>query len=161
MNIIKLTGNDTARFLELREISLTQESDNFRTSALDNSSLGFAYWQDRIERDHVAAVEVDGMLKALGGLSRVVGEKMDHKGLIWGMYVHPDLRGCGAADLIMDALIASARGQLRQLILTLATDNVSAQRFYQRHGFALYGTEPDAIRRGDGFVAEALMWRPL
>ncbi|WP_397603917.1 GNAT family N-acetyltransferase [Sphingorhabdus sp.] len=161
MNIIKLTGNDTSRFLELREISLTQESDNFRTSALDNSSLGFDYWQDRIERDHVAAVEVDGVLKALGGLSRVVGEKMDHKGLIWGMYVHPDLRGSGAADLIMDALIATAQEHLRQLILTLAADNASAQRFYQRHGFALYGTEPDAIRRGDGFVGEALMWRPL
>jgi hypothetical protein len=67
MNIIKLTANDTSRFLELREISLTQESDNFRTSALDYSNLGFDYWQDRIERDHVAAIEVDGVLKALGG----------------------------------------------------------------------------------------------
>jgi ribosomal protein S18 acetylase RimI-like enzyme len=161
MNIIKLTGNNTSQFLELRETLLTQESDNFRTSARDNSSLGFDYWKDRIERDHVAAVEVDGVLKALGGLSRVVGEKMDHKGLIWGMYVHPDLRGSGAADSIMYALIAAAQQHLRQLILTLAADNASAQRFYQRHGFELYGLEPDAIRRGDDFVAEALMWRPL
>jgi ribosomal protein S18 acetylase RimI-like enzyme len=161
MNIIKLTGDDTSRFLALREVSLTQESDNFRTSALDNSSLGFDYWQDRIERDHVVAIEVTGVLKALGGLSRIVGEKMDHKGLIWGMYVHPDLRGSGAADLIMNALIAAGQEHLRQLILTLAADNASAQRFYQRHGFELYGVEPDAIRRGDGFVAEALMWRPL
>jgi ribosomal protein S18 acetylase RimI-like enzyme len=159
--VIKLSAADTERFLALREICLTQESDNFRTSALDNSSLGFAYWQQRIERDLVVAIEVEGELKALGGLSRVTGKKMEHKGLIWGMYVHPTLRGSGAADGIMNALIDGARGQMRQLILTLAADNKGAQRFYERHGFSLYGVEPDAIARDNGFVDEALMWRLL
>lgn len=161
MAVIKLEAADTARFLALREISLTQEADNFRTSARDNSSLGEEYWQARIAQDHVVAIEIDGALKALGGLTRVAGEKMDHKGLIWGMYVHPDLRGSGAADLIMNGLVDSARGQFRQLVLTLAADNAGAQRFYERHAFSLYGVEPGAIRRDTGYVDEALMWRLL
>ncbi|MBP7951894.1 MAG: GNAT family N-acetyltransferase, partial [Sphingorhabdus sp.] len=99
--------------------------------------------------------------KAIGGLSKVVGEKMDHKGLIWGMYVHPEYRGNGAADLIMSQLVDAARGNFRQVILTLAADNAGAKRFYERHSFSVYGIEPDAIRRDDGFVDEALMWRLL
>lgn len=161
MKTIRLTGKDTDRFLELREKCLIEEAQNFRTSALDNSSLGFQYWHDRIERDHVAAIEVDDELKAIGGLSRFVGEKLDHRGLIWGMYVHPDLRGTGAADAIMNALVEAARSVLRQLLLTLAADNVGAQRFYERHSFATYAIEPDAILRADGFADEALMWRLL
>lgn len=161
MKTIRLTGKDTARFLELREKCLVEEAQNFRTSALDNSSLGFQYWHDRIEKDHVAAIEVDGALMAIGGLSRVVGEKLDHKGLIWGMYVHPDLRGTGAADAIMDALVDAAKGVVRQLQLTLAADNAGAQRFYERHLFKTYAIEPDALHRADGFADEALMWRLL
>lgn len=161
MKTIRLTGTDTARFLELREKCLVEEAQNFRTSALDNSSLGFQYWHDRIEKDYVAAIEINGELKAIGGLNRFVGEKLDHKGLIWGMYVHPDLRGTGAADAIMDALVDAARGVLRQLQLTLAADNVGAQRFYERHLFKTYAIEPDALNRGDGFADEALMWRLL
>jgi ribosomal protein S18 acetylase RimI-like enzyme len=161
MYAISLTGKDTARFLELREKCLIEEAQNFRTSALDNSALGFEYWHDRIERDHVAAIEVDGDLKAIGGLSPFVGEKLDHKGLIWGMYVHPDFRGTGAADLIMNALVDAAQGLVRQLQLTLAADNVEAKRFYERHLFKLYAIEPDALHRTDGFADEALMWRLL
>jgi ribosomal protein S18 acetylase RimI-like enzyme len=161
MKTIRLTGKDTARFLELREKCLIEEAQNFRTSALDNSSLGFDYWHDRIERDHVAAIEIHGDLKAIGGLSRFVGEKLDHKGLIWGMYVHSDLRGTGAADAIMNALVDAARGVLRQLQLTLAADNVGAQRFYERHLFTTYAIEPDALNRADRFADEALMWRLL
>ena len=161
MKTIGLTGKDTARFLELREKCLIEEAQNFRTSALDNSTLGFQYWHDRIEKDHVAAIEVDGDLKAIGGLSRFVGEKLDHKGLIWGMYVHPDLRGTGAADAIMNALVDAAQGVVRQLQLTLAADNAGAQRFYERHLFKAYAIEPDALNRADGFADEALMWRLL
>jgi ribosomal protein S18 acetylase RimI-like enzyme len=161
MKAIRLSGEDTARFLELRQRYLADEANNFRTSALDDSHLGFQYWHDRIEREYVVAIEIDGALKALGGLSRVVGEKMDHKGLIWGMYVDPDLRGTGAADAIMNALVDAAKGLVRQLQLTLAADNAAAQRFYERHEFKLYAVEPDALRRGDGFVDEALMWRLL
>jgi GNAT superfamily N-acetyltransferase len=161
MKTIRLTGKDTDRFLELRKKCLLEEAQNFRITALDDSNFGLQYWYDRIEKDHVAAIEVDGELKAIGGLSRFVGEKLDHKGLIWGMYVHPDLRGTGASDAIMNDIINAARGVLRQLQLTLAADNVTAKRFYERHLFKTYAIEPDALNRTDGFADEALMWRLL
>lgn len=161
MRTFRLTGDNTARFMELREKCMVDEAQNFRTSAHDNASLGFRYWHDRIEKDHVVGIEIDDELKAIGGLNRFVGEKLDHKGLIWGMYVAPELRGAGAANLIMNALVEAGQGVVRQLQLTLAADNIAAQRFYERHGFKLYAIEPDALRRADGFADEALMWRLL
>ncbi len=161
MQVITLNPVDTHQFLALRKICLTAEATHFRTSTLDDAKLGFQYWHDRLEKDHVVAIDIGGDLKTLGGLSRVFGEKMEHKGLIWGMYVAPDLRGSGAADDIMQALVDTAKDQYRQLILTLAADNIAAQRFYERHHFTLYAVEPDAIRRDEGFVDESLMWRKL
>lgn len=40
-------------------------------------------------------------------------------------------------------------------------DNLRARRLYERHGFELYGIEPESVRREDGFADEALMWKRL
>ena len=95
----------------------------------------------------------------VGGFSRFLGAKLDHKGLIWGMYVSPAERGSGVAREIMRALIETARGQVRQLQLTVMADNARARAFYERHGFELYGVEPAAVQCDGGWADEALMWR--
>jgi len=75
------------------------------------------------------------------------------------MYVRPSHRGRGLASDVLAALLAEAAGQVRQVLLTLYAANSAARALYERHGFTLYATEPDAIRQGDGFADEALMWR--
>jgi ribosomal protein S18 acetylase RimI-like enzyme len=49
---------------------------------------------------------------------------------------------------------------VRQVQLTVVAANARAIAFYERHGFARYGGEPQSVRMSDGsFADEALMWR--
>ena len=162
MDIVKLGPEDTERFLALRRAMFATEAMNFRGASADDDAIGLAAWRERLARDHVYAVVQDGTWLAVGGLTRLAGQKLDHKGLVWGMYALPAARGTGAAARILDQLEAKAREiGLRQLQLTLMADNTRARRVYERHGFALYATEPESVRRDGEFADEALMWKRL
>ena len=162
MDIIRLTADDAARFVAMRRAALVNDADNFRTSADDDAKVPFAQWEQRLAQEHVYAVQRGGEWLAIGGLSRETRAKLDHKGLIWGMYVAPEARGTGAADRLMEALVAAGRALgLRQLQLTLMADNVRARRLYERHGFVVYATEPASVRFGETYADEALMWKML
>jgi len=158
MRLVRLTAADVERFRTIRLEGLRGDPTGFRYSEAEDERIETSSWAERLERDFVVGAERDGELIGIGGFSRFGGEKLEHKGLIWGMYVRPDARGTGAADAIMRALIAHARAHVRQLQLTVMADNARARAFYERHGFACYATEPEAVRRGDGYFDEALMW---
>jgi ribosomal protein S18 acetylase RimI-like enzyme len=162
MDIIRLTAEDAARFVAMRRAALVNDAASFRTSAEDDAKVPLTAWEQRLAQEHVYAVQRDDTWLAIGGLSRESRAKLDHKGLIWGMYVTPAARGTGAADRLMEALLAAgcALG-LRQLQLTLMADNVPARRLYERHGFVVYATEPASVRFGESYSDEALMWKLL
>jgi GNAT superfamily N-acetyltransferase len=163
MDIVRLGPDDTPRFLALRQAMFAAEAMSFRGAGADDLAIGEAAWRERLARDHVFAVVQDGEWIAIGGLTRLAGAKLDHKGLVWGMYALPEARGTGAAARILDQLEAAARELgLRQLQLTLMADNARARRVYERHGYLLYAIEPDSVRCEDGSYAdEALMWKRL
>lgn len=162
MDITRLGPDDTEHFLALRRVALDGDHMSFRGASVDDAALGALWWQERLARDHVYAVVQDGEWLAVGGLSRLAGVKLDHKGLVWGMYAVPAARGTGAASRILDALEDAARAiGLRQLQLTLMADNARAKALYERHGYVLYAIEPDSVRRGDVYADEALMWKRL
>jgi GNAT superfamily N-acetyltransferase len=163
MDIVQLGSDDTERFLALRKIMFDAEAMSFRGASADDDAIGMAAWRERLARDHVYAVVRGGEWLAIGGLTSIAGQKLDHKGLVWGMYAVPAARGTGAAARILEQLEAKAREiGLRQLQLTLMADNSRAQALYERHGYVLYAREPDSVRRADGsYVDEALMWKRL
>lgn len=162
MDIVKLGPEDTERFLTLRHGMFDTEAMSFRGTSADDDAIGLAAWRERMARDHVYVVAQDGTWLAVGGLTRLAGQKLDHKGLVWGMYAAPSARGTGAAARILEQLEAVARDLgLRQLQLTLMADNVRARRLYERHGYVLYAIEPDSVRRDSGCADEALMWKRL
>ena len=161
VRLIHLTSDKVERFLAFRRQGLNGDPDGFRYAVADDDATGELGWRERLQRDFVVAAERDDDLLGIGGFSRLVGARLDHKGLIWGMYVAPAARGSGVADRVMAALMERARGHVRQLQLTVMADNARARAFYERHGFKLYGVEPDAVRREGAFADEALMWRLL
>ncbi len=162
METVRLTADDAARFVAMRRAALVNDAASFRTSAEDDALIPLTAWQQRLAKEHVYAVQRGGDWLAIGGLSRDSRAKLDHKGLIWGMYVAPEARGTGAADRLMEALNAAGRALgLRQLQLTMMAENVPARRLYERHGFAVYATEPASVRVGESYADEALMWKLL
>lgn len=147
----------------MRRLALTAEAASFRTSPKDDALIPLAAWAQRLADEHVYAVQRADEWLAIGGLSRDRRARLDHKGLVWGMYAVPAARGTGAASRILDALEDMARTLgLRQLQLTLMADNARAKALYERHGYEVYAIEPDSVRREDGsYVDEALMWKRL
>jgi ribosomal protein S18 acetylase RimI-like enzyme len=159
MHIRQLLPHDTAKFLALRARALNDEPQRFRVSSADDDRLGVDFWRNRLSTDRVYGVMDGGSLIGIGGLGRLVGEKLCHKGLIWGMFIVPEARGTQASNLLMTALIDGARGFVTHLQLTLMADNVRARAYYERHGFKLYGIEPQSVMTPKGPAHEALMWR--
>ncbi len=162
MDIVKLTPDNTERFLALRRAMFDSEAMSFRGASADDDAIGVPAWRERLARDHVFAVVRGGDWIAVGGLTQLAGGKLDHKGLVWGMYALPAARGTGAAARILEQLETAARDLgLRQLQLTLMADNARARALYERHGYVLYAIEPESVRRGAEWADEALMWKRL
>ena len=78
-------------------------------------------------------------------------------------YVHPAHHGQGVANALMQGALDVARsGGHVSLWLGVNNENVRAQRFYLRHGFAVVGTKHFRVgdRLEDDFVLEHVL-RPV
>jgi GNAT superfamily N-acetyltransferase len=70
---------------------------------------------------------------------------------LMAMWVDPALRGSGAADALITALVAWAvSASAREIRLRVVKENSRARRAYERHGFRPVGDE--IIRPRDGVV---------
>ena len=70
---------------------------------------------------------------------------------LMAMWVHPTLRGSGAAGALVAAVRAWASGRgAREVQLRVVRDNDRARRLYEREGFRQFGDE--IIRPRDGVV---------
>lgn len=159
MSVRRLGPADVDAFLELRRAGEASDAHFFRSTVADDEAIGRAGWEARLACEYVVGVDGDAGLVARGGFARMSGSKLDHKGLIWGMYVRPSHRGRGLASAVLEALLAEAATQVRQVLLTLYAHNTAAHALYGRHGFTVYAVEPEAIREGVAFRDEASMWR--
>jgi len=96
--------------------------------------------------DVVLGVFVDGALLGTAAFTRDTALKMRHKALMGAVYVRPALRGTGAADALVGAIVAHARQHCAVLRAVVAPTNETARRLYFRHGFKTYGIEPRGQR---------------
>jgi GNAT superfamily N-acetyltransferase len=161
LDVRRLGPGDAAAYRALRLEGFAAHPLEFRYSPADEEALTPAETERRLAESFVIGVFADGELGGIGGWTRFGGEKLRHKGLLWGMYVQPRLRGTGAADRIVEAIVNDARGQVKLLLLTVAAPNARARRLYERWGFAAYGTEPMAVRAGEAYIDEVLMAKRL
>lgn len=70
---------------------------------------------------------------------------------LMAMWVHPELRGSGAADLLVEDVVGWARSQGAYRVCLLVVDgNLRARRFYERVGFRAPGRT--RIRQRDGAI---------
>ena len=88
------------------------------------------------------------------GMHRERHTKKSHKVHLWGMYVAPDHRRQGVGSELLRAALDHARRlpDVRWVQLSVSSAAPAAQRLYERTGFQIWGTEPDALRH-DGRAA--------
>ena len=97
------------------------------------------------------------------GLYRDSHIKAAHKAHIWGTYVAASYRRQGIASQLLAAAIQHARSLPGITIVHLGVSSAAstAQRLYERHGFRIWGSEPDALRHNGESVIEYHMCLPL
>lgn len=74
---------------------------------------------------------------------------------LWKLYVEPTYQGHGAGSALLEAVVLEAKeAQARAIRLAYLSGNGAAERFYERHGFAVVGREPGALSGPDNVWME-------
>lgn len=148
--IRRLLPADASAFHALRLAGLQETPAAFGSSWEEERDLPLATLEGRLAERADTGVfgAFDGeRLVGLVALGRESMRKLQHKGMIWGMYVAPEARGQGVGRALMDQALALARSvaALRQVNLCVNAANGPALRLYESLGFVAYGHERGAM----------------
>jgi RimJ/RimL family protein N-acetyltransferase len=150
MHIRRLTPADAAAFQDLRLAALQESPTAFGSSYEEERDYTRAFIEDRLsskpDRGSFGAFE-GARLVGLIALGRERQRKLEHKALIWGMYVAPEARrnGIGRALLLAALELARSVPAIRQVNLCVNASNSAAIRLYQSAGFEVFGRERGAM----------------
>jgi RimJ/RimL family protein N-acetyltransferase len=150
----RLREEDAARYAALRLRGLREHPQAF-TSSLEEEQLRSLAWalarlRDDPQRPHdffLGGCLGDALVGTVGLQGRYRAKER-HNATVVGLYVAPEVAGCGLGQALMTALLARARALpgLARLDLTVTEGNAAALALYQRCGFTTFGVQPDAIR---------------
>jgi len=149
----RLTATDAAPWLDLRQRSLRDTPLAFWSSPEDDRASDLASVEAMLRGETGAVVfgtlEGDALVGTVG-LFRESHLKRRHKMNLWGMYVAPEHRRRGIGAELVSAAIAHSRriDGVRWLMLGVSAAAPEAKRLYERLGFSVWGTEPEAIAHG-------------
>jgi ribosomal protein S18 acetylase RimI-like enzyme len=145
-------ADEAAAWMEMRLEALRTHPMAFGDSFEEAAARPLADLEARLAQAGpgvTLGVYVDGVLQGTAAFYVETPLKMRHKGLMTAVYLRPVLRGSGAADALVAAIIAHARQHVDMLKAVVNPANETARKLYFRHGFRTYGIEPRALRYGD------------
>lgn len=156
----RLVTADAAAFRDIRLAGLLDTPEAFGSSFAAEKDRSLDEFAGTIERNYLAGAWVGQRLVGVTGFYQLMGEKVAHRGNIWGVYVEPAHRGVGIARLLLRNVLAHAREHVSQVHLSVVDGNQAAYALYTSEGFKSYGLEPRSLRIGDRYYDEHLMvWR--
>jgi RimJ/RimL family protein N-acetyltransferase len=157
----EIRDEDAAAYVELRRRALLDSPLAFTASPADDfvGSADAVHRQLRQAPEWVIFGAFNPELIGSLGLFRDRHLKASHRVHLWGMYVDPDHRGHGVGAGLLNAAIAHARtlDGVSWALLSVSSAAPSALRLYERAGFRIWGTEPDALRHDGESVTERHM----
>lgn len=97
-----------------------------------------------------------GGLHGMIGLGRPRHIKAARKVVLWGLYVRPAWRGQGTGARLLSVALSHARclSGVRAVHLSVTEAAPAARRLYERAGFRVWATEPEAIQVGTQLLTE-------
>ena len=153
----KLGPGDAALWRSLRLEALETYPLAFLTTYDEAAAIPLEDIRFGLERGHTYAVFLEGQPVGMGTLVPQRRVQTRHRAEIGGLFIQPAAQGQGAADALLDALIAEGHAiGAWQLELYVAASNTRAIRFYARHGFMECGRVPNATL-ADGVAETDLM----
>lgn len=139
-----LTENDINGVVEIEELCFTTPW---------TKGAFYKELENKLARYVVA--EIDGKIAAYGGMWLVVDE-----GHITNIAVHPDFRGIGLGDKIVEAMIEECKkSNVISMTLEVKVSNYAAQSLYRKYGFKPSGIRPEYYT--DTKEDALIMWKEL
>ena len=148
-----LNENDARAFQPLRLRALKEHPEAFASSYEREVAYSIEFVAERLRRtasstnNFTLGAFREKELLGLVGFYRKTGEKEEHRGHIWGMYVRSHEQGKGFGKALLANAIERAKSLpgLGQIELCVVTRNHTARNLYASLGFASCGIDPRAL----------------
>lgn len=148
-----MENNINIRHLTEKDIDGVVEIEEFSFSTPWTKGAFYKELENKLARYVVA--EIDGKIAAYGGIWLVVDE-----GHITNIAVHPDFRGRGLGDKIIEAVIEECKkNSIISMTLEVKVSNYAAQSLYRKYGFKPSGIRPEYYT--DTKEDALIMWKEL
>jgi RimJ/RimL family protein N-acetyltransferase len=157
ISIRLLRPDDAVSYRAIRLEALERNPESFGASLEVEAMQPLEWFAERLQRNAVFGAFADAALIGIAGFRVEDAAKLAHKGLLWGVYVHPAGRGAGLARVLVERVIAHAREHVELLQLTVVSTNERARRLYAHLGFSEYGIEKHGLKYGGAYFDEVLM----
>ena len=152
----KLTSDDIEQFRALFTVALTDVPVLFLESLEEFEQRSMEELASMIlgdDRFMLGAFDSLNNLVAMIGFRREKSTRLNHIGMIWGLYVSPQARGQKLGHKLILETLKEAKNLpgLLQIKLQLEAGNARAKKLYESFGFQVWGMEPRAVRVGDSY----------
>lgn len=160
LEVARLTPAAWREYRALRLAALAEAPSAFGSTLAEERRLQASEWRARLAR------RAQFVVRCRSGAVGTAGGVVEDGAELVSLWVHPDWRGRGVGDLLVQAVLDWAREQGQtEIRLWVSADNGPAERLYARHGFVRTGasqpiTSADPTRR-EFAMARAMDKRPF
>jgi len=161
IQIRRLAKADAALYRNIRLDSLRCNPEAFGSTFDAEQAQPLSWFAERLGNSEVFGAFSGAELSGIAGFYIQSGQKMAHKGVLWGMYVRADARKSGIGRKLAEAILEAARRSVELIQLTVVTENEPARRLYASLGFVEYGRETNGLKQDGRYYDEILMAKDL
>ncbi|UBV42254.1 GNAT family N-acetyltransferase [Deinococcus taeanensis] len=159
VTVRRLTPADAPGYRAARLAALEADPEAFLTSAAEFAALPAGQLAGRLAPDApgvTLGALVSGNLCGLLTLVREVAPVLAHRVNVYGVSVALDARGQGIGEALVRAgiTLACSWDGVTSLHLAVMSSQEPARRLYERCGFRVWGTRPDAVHRDGQVLSE-------
>ncbi|WP_410501832.1 N-acetyltransferase [Exiguobacterium acetylicum] len=162
MEIRQLTAKDATLYKALRLEALRNHPEAFGSDYEAEKDRPIEQYAKRFESEQASTFGVlhEGELVGIVTVVCLEPVKMKHRANLFAMYVTPRIRKQQVGRrLVQEALrILEKQPLIEQVHLSVVRTNEAAKALYQSLGFQSYAIEPRALKIGDTYHDEELMW---